>query len=275
MLPVYRDTGSRIHALHPAVIIASVLSIFTASLISTDAIYLTLLLLITLAFAAAGRILRQWSAMMKFTLYLSVSIFVISLFLVPAGTWWSVWGIPVPSGPVLTSIPLILRLDVSVSAFLVLSLCVDPDRILDYGSGSKTLMAVSIGSRLYPLIAGDEAEIEDVMRVRGVEMDAGGRLERIRNRGSLLLPLLIGSLERGMSMAESMESRSFSGRRRGRSVFHVSMSEWEWFLLSLQIAAICVFLADAMSPAALFGLPLSMYSIPLFLTLLAGGAGHD
>jgi len=270
MLPVYRNTGSRIHTLHPVVTLAFVLSIFSASLMTTDTLLLVLLFAVTVLVAAAGRILKDWAGIMRFTLYLSLSIFAISLIVLPKNTWWNLWGIPIPAEPILTVLPLILRLEVSVSAFLILSLTVNPDELLEVGSGSKTMMALAIGARLYPLIASDEAEIEDIMRIRGVEMDSGKRAERIKNRGALIIPLLIGSLERGMSMAESMESRSFSARKQGTSAFYRPLSAGGKVLLSLQIAAFFPVFLQAVLPS-LMPTCLAVASVPLYLTVLLGG----
>ena len=282
MLPIYRDTGSRIHSLHPFVITVFALSVFSASLVSVNIWYLSLLFAVTVVVAAVGRVLRNWASVMRFALYLSLSIFVIDLIVLPVDTWWNLYGIPIPAEPVLASIPLILRLLVSISSFLILSLAVNPDEILNSASGSKIMLAVAMGTRLYPLLAADEAEIEVIMRVRGVEIDAGGRVEKIRNRGLLLLPLLTISLERGLSMAESMESRSFSERKGGVSAFYRSPTGSEKLLLALQIIALFlvlswVFIPHPFLPALLadfpgIGLsPAALLSILLYLSVTAGG----
>ena len=282
MLPVYRDTGSRIHSLHPFVITAFALSVFSASLISGNIPYLCLLLGVTVIVAASGRILRNWASVMRFALYLSLSIFVIDLIILPGNTWWNIYGIPIPVEPVMVSIPLILRLLVSISSFVILSLTVNPDEILNATSGSKIMLAVAMGTRLYPLVAADEAEIEDIMRVRGVEIDTGGRVEKIRNRGLLLLPLLTGSLERGLNMAESMEARSFSERKGVVSAFYRPPTGYEKLLLALQVLSLFLVFSWVFIPHSLFpvllvdfpgiGLsPAALLSILLYLSVIAGG----
>lgn len=282
MLPIYRDTGSRIHSLHPYVITAFVLSVFSASLVTANIWYMCLLLMVTVIVAVFAKILRNWASVMRFALYLSLSILIIDLIILPKNTWLNIYGISIPVEPVMASIPLILRLLVSIGSFLILSLAVNPDDILNATSGSKVILAVAMGSRLYPLIAEDEAEIEDIMRVRGVEMDAGGRIEKIRNRGLLLLPLLTGSLERGLSVAESMESRSFSGRKGVVSAFHRSLFRFEKLLLVFQTIALFLLLAWIFIPPVTFPLlladfpdiglsPAALISILLYLSVIAGG----
>lgn len=282
MLPIYRDTGSRIHRLHPYVMSAFSISIFLSSMLTESIPYLSILFIITVAVAASARIIRTWSSMIRFAIYLSVSILVIDLFLLPADTWWRIYGISIPVEPVMVSTSLILRLLVSISAFLILSLTVNPDEILNAASGSKIVLSLAMGARLYPLVAADEQEIEDIMRVRGVELDAGGRIEKIRNRGFLLLPLLINSLERGLGMAESMESRSFSSRKRDASAFYRPPSPYEKILFLSQILAfvlafLWIFVPQVAIPYLLpdipsIGLsPAALLSALLYLSVIPGG----
>jgi len=282
MLPIYRDTGSRIHKLHPYVMSAFSISIFLSSMLTESILYLSLLFIITVAVAASARIIRVWSSMIRFAIYLSLSILVIDLFLLPADTWWKIYAISIPVEPVTASISLILRLLVSISAFLILSLTVNPDEIFNAVTSSKIVLALAMGTRLYPLLASDEQEIEDIMRVRGVELDAGGRIEKIRNRGFLLLPLLINSLERGLGMAESMESRSFSARKRGVSAFYRPPSPYEKILFASQILAFVLAFLWMLVPHSLFPYllldipslalsPAALLSLLLYLSVIPGG----
>jgi energy-coupling factor transport system permease protein len=64
----------------------------------------------------------------------------------------------------------------------------------------------------------DAAAIMDAQRSRGMDVDSGGRVARIRQRLPVVMPLFHSSLERAVGTAEAMEARGFgsAGRTRWR-----------------------------------------------------------
>ena len=74
------------------------------------------------------------------------------------------------------------------------------------------------GARFVPVAAGDLGELAMAARLRGVGIDAGPwrRLDAWR---SLLVPLLVITVRRGLQLGEAMEARGFAtaSRRTGRT----------------------------------------------------------
>jgi energy-coupling factor transport system permease protein len=95
-------------------------------------------------------------------------------------------------------------------AFAVYALRLDHDRLLGAaGWARRSSLAVALATRLAPTLERDAAGLVDALRGRGVEIDG------VRARAKLLSPLLAGSLERGLNLAEAMEARGFG--RAGRT----------------------------------------------------------
>jgi energy-coupling factor transporter transmembrane protein EcfT len=89
-------------------------------------------------------------------------------------------------------------------------LLLDHDRLLGAASWARrSALAVALATRLVPTLERDAAGLVEALRGRGVEV------EGVRARAALLSPLLAGSLERGMNLAEAMEARGFG--RPGRT----------------------------------------------------------
>jgi energy-coupling factor transport system permease protein len=65
------------------------------------------------------------------------------------------------------------------------------------------VLAVALGTRLVPTLERDAAGLVEALRGRGVEVTG------VRGRGRLLAPLLAGSLERALNLAEAMEARGY------------------------------------------------------------------
>jgi energy-coupling factor transporter transmembrane protein EcfT len=90
-------------------------------------------------------------------------------------------------------------------------LLLDHDRLLGSASWARrSALAVALATRLLPTLERDAVGLVEALRGRGVEV------EGVRARARLLSPLLAGSLERGLNLAEAMEARGFgrSGRTR-------------------------------------------------------------
>jgi len=89
-------------------------------------------------------------------------------------------------------------------------LCLDHDRLLGAASWARrSALAVALATRLLPTLVRDANGLVEALRGRGVGV------EGFRGHARLLSPLLAGSLERGMNLAEAMEARGFG--RAGRT----------------------------------------------------------
>ena len=91
------------------------------------------------------------------------------------------------------------------------ALLLDHDRLLGAASWARrSALAVALATRLVPTLERDAVGLVESLRGRGVEVEGA------RARARLLSPLLAGSLERGLNLAEAMEARGF-GRPAARA----------------------------------------------------------
>ena len=103
-----------------------------------------------------------------------------------------------------------LRLAAVGLAFAAYALLLDHDRLLEAaGFARRSVLAVALATRLLPTLERDATGFAEALRGRGVEPTG------IRGRATLLSPLLAGSLERGLNLAEAMEARGYG--RPGRT----------------------------------------------------------
>lgn len=121
-----------------------------------------------------------------------------------------------------------LRLSAVGLAFAVYALRLDHDRLLaGAGWARRSTLAVAMATRLVPLLERDVRDLRVALRGRGVE------LAPVR----LLSPLLAGSLERGLNVAEAMEARGYGGPRRTRAPER-GMTRREWALTAVGASAL-------------------------------------
>lgn len=125
-----------------------------------------------------------------------------------------------------------LRLAAVGLAFAAYALLLDQDRLMLAGGRlRRSVLAVALATRLVPTLERDAAGYVEALRGRGVAVDG------LRGRARLLSPLVAGSLERSLNLAESMEARGFG--RPGRT--RTPSPPWSgWDRLALTAAALVV-----------------------------------
>ncbi len=224
----YREKNTCIHKVNPLCKILWAGILMVLALIFNHPVYLLLLFLASLPLTAAARIWREWSSFMKFTLYLSLMIIAFNIIINQNGMnvlWQAPFRLPVLGTPAVTlealvyGISMSLRLMAIISAFVLLTLTVHPDDImqvlLKIKIPYKSVLVTSLSTRFVPALIDDAERISDIQRTRGLELDRGNMRQRIRNRTAVIIPLLCNSLDRTVQIAEAMEARAFgSGTRR-------------------------------------------------------------
>ena len=156
------------------------------------------------------------------TLVSSLSLFVLSPLVSTEGSHviWEGPRVPVlgvldvTSEELATAGTQALRLAAVGLAFAAYVLLLDLDRLLhSAGFARRSVLAVGLATPLVPTLERDAAGIVEALRGRGVEVNG------IRGRARLLSPLVAGSLERSLNLAEAMEARGFGrpGRTRAPS----------------------------------------------------------
>jgi energy-coupling factor transport system permease protein len=170
-------------------------------------------LLLVAAWRAPAR--RRWPYLVG-TLATGVTVFLLTPFVEVIGSH------PLWTGP---TIPVLGTLDVTTEelrnglfqalrlvavglAFAVYALLLDHDRLLAAaGWARRSTLAVALATRLVPVLERDARDLRTALRGRQVELGPVRQLS----------PLLAGSLERGLSLAEAMEARGYGRPGRTRA----------------------------------------------------------
>ena len=193
----------------PAAALLAALAV--AALLATQLWSVAAIAAILLAVALRAPAERRWPYLVG-TLTTALLFVVITPFVEEIGTH-VLW-----SGP---TIPVLGTLDVTTEelrnglfqglrfaavglAFAVYALLLDHDRLVQsVRFARRSVLAMALATRLVPTLERDAAGLVEALRGRGVEVTG------MRGRARLLAPLLAGSLERALNLAEAMESRGY------------------------------------------------------------------
>ncbi len=239
----YVDKDTAIHKLNPFPKMAWVTSILILSLIFNHPIYLLLLFLSTLLMVFAAKIFYEWKAFMKFVLWIGLMILIMNIVVSHHGEhvlYKAPLKMPIMGNPKITleafafGVGMCLRILTIISAFTIFNFTVHPDDLMlasiKLKIPYKSVLVTSVSTRFIPTLMDDLETITDVQRSRGLELDKGKLLDRIKNRLPILIPLLSNSMDRAIQLAESMESRGF-GSGKGRTFYKdISFNKFDYFL---------------------------------------------
>ena len=146
------------------------------------------------------------------------SVFALSPFLASEGfdVVWAGPVVPVLGALDITREELVIaavnggRLAAVALAFAAYALLVDHDRLLgSLGFARRSALTAVLATRLVPTLERDAAALREAVRGRGVAVRG------VRGHARLVSPLVAGSLERALNLAEAMEARGFG--RAGRT----------------------------------------------------------
>jgi energy-coupling factor transport system permease protein len=222
----FQDKGLMLQHLHPLAALAYLGVLAGLALVFTHPLYLLGLLgLIILAIQAADG-LAGWGICLKLSLGMGGLILLVNLLVVRAGETviWRGPQLPI-LGELRISLEAIcfgaamsLRLLVVLSVFYLLNLIIHPDRLLRLLSrlAGRSALVLSLVTRLFPYVFRQVNNLQEVLRVRGVDFQAGTWRERQQKYWLLFNNLLISSLENSWELAEAMQARAFGSGPRSR-----------------------------------------------------------
>jgi energy-coupling factor transport system permease protein len=124
--------------------------------------------------------------------------------------------------PLTLSIAFTLRFFVIMSAFSFFFMTTSAD---DLGLALDQIHVPYVVSftfttavRLVPTMALDAQTVVDAQRSRGLELDKGNFMKRVRNYIPILIPLIISAIRRSVELAEALESRAFGASEPRTSI---------------------------------------------------------
>jgi len=97
----------------------------------------------------------------------------------------------------------------------------------------RSTLVVALATRLLPTLERDAVGMLEALRGRGVAVSG------LRGRAMLVSPLLAGSLERGLNLAEAMEARGY-GRPGATRLPRARRTVWDATALAAAVVVVVV-----------------------------------
>ena len=243
MLVDYRKLDTFLHRLNPRISLMFVLGIIIASIIWTDPIVITVatLGLVALGFACKFP-WKQIGWFLKMALFASLLIILIQGFSLDPSLvtkdmykgWVLFYAMPNKQMPFMLDGMLYgyassLKIYLVVIAVGILGFTVDPAEIIQMLNhvpfASKHFVFIfSTAWRFIPQIQQQLFNLMDAQKTRGMDLDKGKLMERLKKIVPIVTPLLSNALDISDQIALSMEARAFGSGNKNKFVKPASMT---------------------------------------------------
>jgi energy-coupling factor transport system permease protein len=97
------------------------------------------------------------------------------------------------------------------------------------------VFAFTTAVRFVPVLAEEAQTIMDAQKARGLELEKGNFLKRIRNYIPILIPLIVSAIRRSLELAEAMESRAWGATKNRTNLYVLKMHKGDLILITLTI----------------------------------------
>jgi len=233
----FKRVSSPIHRLDPRTkfVLSSV--IFGLAIMFTELLPLLLLFFFQIPLVSLAGVKKEWFRSLKGGLLLALMIFITNFIVGSISAGWSL------TGDVLTySTAMALRFLVITASFSIFFLTTSPD---DLGLALEQAhlpyefcFAFTTAVRFVPVLAYEAQTIVDAQKARGLELEKGNFLKRVKNYIPILIPLIVGAIRRSMEMAEAMESRAFGAEKKRTNLFILKMRPLDHLVLSFSLVTL-------------------------------------
>ncbi len=232
---------SPIHRLDPRVKFLLVSILFVSTILFSSLLPLLIIFLAQIPLILLARVQRAWLKTLRGAVTLGIIIFASNLL---ANYFYQ--GRTLTTGILELSLAMTVRFIALITSFSIFFLTTSPDKLslaLEKAHIPYELCFAFITAiRFVPVLAEEAQTIMDAQKARGLELEGGNFLQRIRNYLPILLPLIINSIRRSLELAEAMESRAFGAVEKRTNLYELEMTKRDYLALALSLAVLILVL---------------------------------
>lgn len=225
----FRRVSSPIHDLDPRAKFIFVIVIFILAIAFWELPALLALFFLQIPFIFIARVSKQWLRSMKGAAFLASLIFITNF------GFRFFYGSEPLSSLLEQAIAMTFRFIVLVSSFSLFFLTTSPDMLglaLEQSHFPyEFCFAFTTAVRFVPVMADEAQTIMDAQKARGLELEKGNFLKRIRNYIPILVPLIVNAIRRSIELAEAMESRAWGATKKRTNLYVLKLKRNDYLLL--------------------------------------------
>ena len=228
----FRRVYSPIHNLDPRIKFVYVCAIFAVAIIFGELLPLMILFFMQIPFVLLAGVKRQWLRSIRGAAFLATIIFLTNFIFAYIGGRELAQSLE-------NAAAMTLRFIVLVESFSIFFLTTSPDHLglaleqthIPY----EFCFAFTTAVRFVPVLAEEAQTIMDAQKARGLELERGNFLKRIRNYIPILIPLIVSAIRRSLELAEAMESRAWGATKKRTNLYVLKMHRGDVVLILITV----------------------------------------
>ncbi|MFA5312090.1 MAG: energy-coupling factor transporter transmembrane component T [Methanomassiliicoccales archaeon] len=258
-LYAYRYLDTPIHRLHPSAIATWALGCTILSIVLFDPLMLLVLLLSSIPAVFIARVQQNWYTFIKIGLLAGLLVIIFTMIFSRTG-YTVLFSLPfsIPTmgrvyftlEAIYYGLAMLMRILALLTVFAVLTYAVCPDDLLDLFMKTKlparSAFTTSLATTYIPTLMKDMDDIQVSLSSRGYAFNESRKLNYLKRKAAIVMPLLANSLERSIGKAEAMESRAFGSMKGRTQFFDCPLTGMD------RIVLLCALLPSLLSMAFLF-----------------------
>jgi len=230
---IFRKMDSFIHRLDPRVKLLLAVELFTISLLSTTIYEVLIAMVVILLLATVARILSRMYRTLIFSAGFAAFIFTVNYLV---------------GYTLLDSAVLATRFVAIIASTSIFFLTTSPDELEHvmkwFRLPQDIVFAFVTAVRFVPVLMLDALQIMDAQKSRGLELERGNIIARVKKFAPILIPLVVSAVIRSGELAEAMESRAYGAVEKPTSLYTLKLRGWD---KASTIASITLFILGVYS----------------------------
>ena len=235
----FHKKRSPIHILDPRIKFIFLCSIFVAAIIFSDVIPLATLFVMIIPLVFLAKIQKQWFGSLRATGFMAALIFALNLL-----TSFLVSNYTITVVSIEGAAAMALRFLVLVETFSLFFLTTSPDLVglaLEQSHCPYAFaFAFTTAVRFVPVLAIESQTIMDAQKARGLELEKGGYITKIKNYVPVIIPLVVSAIRRSLELAEAMEARAWGVAEKRTHLHLLKLNQNDFALLAISIGVLGV-----------------------------------
>ena len=240
---LYLDRGTFVHRLDPRTKMFLLVGAFVLAFLFLNPLYGLVVLALVVAFGALARSLVN----LKRIRFILVMIGLVTVVM------WSVFSqgetpmfLFVEWEALLYGIGVALKIDATIIAGMIFLSTTRNEEIatglVKLGVPYRFAFAVSTALRLVPTIAATGSTISQAQRSRGLDLESGNFLQKVRKNTPLLIPVFVSTIRSTNVFSMALESKGFGASPKRTYFLHLAMKRRD----ALVLVAFVLLLAAAL-----------------------------
>jgi len=235
----FRSVSSPIHRMDPRVKFLYVCVLFVVAILFNQLLPLLLLLVIQIPLVLIAGVEKEWIRSMKGSAFFIIIIFVMNFFSLYFYSGYFSFAVILERSLAMTA-----RFLVLIESFSVFFLTTSPDllglALEQSGVPYEFVFAFTTAVRFVPVLAEEAQTIMDAQKARGLELEGGNFIKRVKNYIPILIPLIVNAIRRSLELAEAMESRAWGASKKRTNLYILKMGRKDFYLIIISSIILAV-----------------------------------